>query len=97
MRYLVKMSKVANGAALRTNEVEGITNELPQVGKRFGLVGKSLTPGGIARLVETSPVVELDQDTILTKTEAGSSRSDQFTIKTENSVYSVFVLETLED
>lgn len=44
---------------LRTNEVQGLTDTLPEIGKPFKLVGESLTPGRTGRLIYTTPVKEV--------------------------------------
>jgi hypothetical protein len=41
---------------LRTDEVEGRTHSLPEIGKSFSLTGKSLTEGCTARAVITTEV-----------------------------------------
>lgn len=79
MKYHVKLTRVVNGSALRTDEVEGFTNALPAHGKCFQMAGESLTPGGIARVVTTSPVVStegLDHDVLLVKTQNSTYRLD---------------------
>lgn len=45
---------------LRDNVIEGITSVYPQIGRSFWFTGRSKTPGMIARLVETSPVITID-------------------------------------
>ncbi len=59
MGYRVKLSKIKNGSALRTNEVEGDTDALPKVGKSFVMFAEPIVEGATGRLVMTSPVVEV--------------------------------------
>ncbi len=58
--FEVKLTRLAsNNANLRTPTIKGVTADLPVVGKSFVLVGESLTPGGLFRLIETSVVTEV--------------------------------------
>lgn len=60
MKYIATLEKTGDKKkTLRTKTVEGIFSEPPEVGKRFELLGESLTEGGLCRLVSTSPVTEV--------------------------------------
>ena len=53
---------------MRTNTVEGDTNDLPTIGQPFELRGESLVlPAPAVRLVTTSPVIAVEGDEFLTK------------------------------
>jgi hypothetical protein len=61
---------------LRTKSVQGTFKKIPKVGERFVIFGSSLTPGGIARMVSTSPVESMDYEligSVVFKTETGST------------------------
>lgn len=58
--YKVKLTKVQGGNAVRTNEVIGTTNKLPVINTPFSLLGKSLTSEADFRIVQTSPIVQID-------------------------------------
>jgi len=75
----------SNHTRLRTNEVEGTTIALPEVGKSFALVGKSLTEGAPFRLVNTSEITEVEK-----------LSEDELQFKTLNSIYKLKVLGTEE-
>lgn len=45
---------------LRTDEIDGVFLDAPQVGKRFQFFSRSLDPEKDYRLVSTSEVVEVD-------------------------------------
>jgi len=76
----VKLERVENGVAMRTPEVVGKTDRLPQVGYRFLMTAPSLDPAEDHRLVCTSPVVEIPQTEI-------SMTWWRITFRTENSTY----------
>lgn len=80
--YKVELEKVKNDHdRLRTDKIEGVTRELPVVGKSFILLGEGLEFG--TRCVNTSPVKEVSKD------------GHKYTIKTESgSIYSVSFLGT---
>jgi hypothetical protein len=79
--YKVKLTKVeSNHNNLRTNEIEGITQELPSVGKSFQLVGESLTQGMNARIVYTTEIQFVE------------NMGNEYMFKTLNSTYKVEVL-----
>lgn len=83
MSFNVKLTKIsANENKLRTNEIVGECEELPQVGTRFSMTSKGIDFG--YRLVETSVVKSLDQETLFF--EDGPS-SHYFLFNTENSQY----------
>ncbi len=86
--FKVKLTRVTNGSALRTNEVVGVTDQMPEVGLRFVMFAAPITEGAIGRLVETSPVKEL----------VGSfgqvdEKPMMVLFETENSTYRIDVLE----
>lgn len=54
-----------NKNALRSNRVEGYTTEAPKVGKRFRMFAEGLEDPSLLRLVETSPVVKMDENSPL--------------------------------
>jgi len=71
----VKMSRVKNGEALRTDVIEGVTiNGLLEKGKSFFVYGESLAHNGAMRSVNTSPIVEIKEvnDYKLITTASGS-------------------------
>jgi len=81
--YRVRLTRVENGSALRTSEVEGTTSALPAVGKPFLMFGEPLDPTvGNVRMVETSPVKSIENV---------NRRALQFT--TRNSTYRLDILE----
>ena len=45
---------------LRTNDIEGNTLELPEVGKSFHLVGNAITEGMSHRIIKTTEIKEVD-------------------------------------
>jgi hypothetical protein len=56
MDYRVKLTKIeSNHNNLRTNEVVGVTNKLPEVGMRFQMLAAPLQTGHV-RYVDTSPI-----------------------------------------
>ena len=56
-----KLEKISdNDNALRTNDIEGNFAILPQVGKRFVIIGEPLEAGYGVRVVSTSPVQEIN-------------------------------------
>lgn len=85
--YHVLLTKLSStNQNLRSTTVEGIASALPEEGCSFRVIAKSLTPGGLFRLVETSKIVEV------TKNEAG-----QIDFKTENSHYCLDILPNEEE
>lgn len=70
--FRVKLSRMSGGEALRTSEVEGQCPDLPEVGKRFNMIGQGLEIG--FRVITTSPVVEVKEgdDHFILTTETGS-------------------------
>lgn len=83
--HKVRLKKIESShTKLRTNEVVGITNELPTVGESFALVGESLTKGMDARLVHTTEIQSVDL------------KDSKYTFKTHNSTYELEILSTEE-
>lgn len=76
---LVRLS--STNTNLRTREVEGEYFVPPKVGDRFKLTGESLSFTGGIRLIDTSPVVVIVQDT-----------EKLIIFKTENSTYELHCL-----
>lgn len=61
---MVKITKVAGGAALRTNTVEGVALEPARVGRRFSIINDrpiEQSPEVNSRLVSTSRVQSIEQ------------------------------------
>lgn len=83
--YLVNFKKIKNNHnRLRTDEVQGLAQKLPQVGECFVIVGKGLEFGN--RCVNTSPLKEVK------KTEKG------YELHTESgSIYEVEMLGVVND
>lgn len=83
--HKVKLTKIeSNHNNLRTNEIEGVSLDLPEVGKSFYLVGESLTEGMDARVVTTTEIKSLEKT------------DNEYTFKTLNSTYKLEVLGTEE-
>ena len=80
--HRVRLTRVANGSALRTSDVDGVAGDLPEVGSSFVMFAKSLDPELDMRVVSTSEVRSVE--------ELGPGVS-QFT--TLNSTYRLEVLE----
>lgn len=79
--YVVKLTKLSdNQNSLRTNEVEGISDELPVIGRPFRLVANPIVEGADARLVITSEIKNIE------KTE------NQYVFNTLNSQYKLEIL-----
>jgi hypothetical protein len=55
----IKLSRLQGGSALRTDEVEGLTNKLPEKGEQLILLTAPLENGDFRR-VNTSPVVSYE-------------------------------------
>lgn len=49
---------------VRTNEVVGVTEDLPKVGSRFIMFGAPVDPKFDIRMIETSVVTAVDRDTL---------------------------------
>lgn len=77
----VKLRRVTNGSALRTDDVVGTTSGMPRVGERFVMLGAPLESGNL-RVVSTSPVKSFTSD--------GQGKT---TFKTENSTYELTVFD----
>ncbi len=70
---------------LRTDTVSGVYAEPPSVGDCFFISGEALDPTlGNCRIVRTSPIVEVTEDTV-TLTSTGVVR--RWAFRTENSSY----------
>ena len=70
----VKLTRLAGGEALRTTEVIGTTDKLPEVGQQLVLIGAPIEGTFDARWVNTSPVVSFEEVTTgrIIVTESGS-------------------------
>ena len=82
--YIVKLTKIeSNHDHLRTNEVEGVTNILPEVGKNFTLIGEPLTDGANVRIINTTEIksVDKEENTIIFKTLNSTYQLDILGIK----------------
>lgn len=53
----IKLNRITGGKALRTTEIIGTVNKLPEKGEQLVLIGDPLEKGFWSRLVTTSPVV----------------------------------------
>jgi len=83
--FKVLLTKVeSNHNNLRTNEIEGLTLELPTVGKGFNMSGEPLDKAMSVRVINTTEIKEIE-----------GSEND-FTFKTLNSTYKLKVLGTEE-
>jgi len=56
---LTKLNTKTENHNLRTDNVEGIFEDLPAIGQGFLLIGESLTPEKDSRLVTTSIIKEI--------------------------------------
>lgn len=77
--FKVKLKKIyTKHDDLRTNEIEGVTKELPTEGKQFIILGEGLKFG--TRCVNTSPVkkIEKSEKTYTILTESGSTYQVDF-------------------
>lgn len=83
--YKVKLTKIeSNHGNLRTNEVEGLSWDLPTIGDNFSVIGDSLTEGMDARVVTTTEIKSVEHfDT-------------HCIFKTLNSTYKLEILGTEE-
>lgn len=63
------------GSVFRTPEIEGWTDNLPEVGEQFCMVGEPLDPKEDLRWAQTSPVLGITTvgSDITIKTESGST------------------------
>lgn len=85
-RYQVILEKICSTHDnLRTNTVEGFTTELPKKGDYFSIVGESLTPGLMARVVTTTEVQSVEV------------MGDEYQFTTMNSTYRLKVLKEIQD
>ena len=83
IEHKVKLTKIeSNHNNLRTDIIEGITLELPEVGKSFVLAGKPLTPGTDIRLVTTTEIKNVEKI------------DNEYKFKTLNSTYKLEVLDS---
>lgn len=80
----VKLKKIeSTHNNLRTNEIEGKTTHIPEVGHPFQIFGESLTEGNDFRCVTTTEVKESEY----------KEDSRIFTFKTLNSLYELEILD----
>lgn len=83
--FKILLTKIeSNHTNLRTNEIEGLTLELPVVGKGFNMSGEPLDKNMSVRVINTTEIKEVEQN------------GDEYTFKTLNSTYNVKVLGTEE-
>lgn len=84
MKYKVRLTKVkSNHSVMRTDTIEGLTEELPSLGKNFTVVGKSLTVGMDCRVFTTTEIQFVE------------NLNNEFVFNTLNSVYKLEVLENI--
>jgi hypothetical protein len=82
----IRMTKLTGGKALRTNTVDGECESLPEEGSSFIMFAKPLE-GGSLRLVQTSPVVTVEQE-----------RDSRYVITTESgSKYQIDLLLSIQN
>ena len=80
-RYKVALTKIkSNHSVLRTDIVEGATEELPEKGKVFQLIGNGLKFGN--RIVTTSEVQFVEK------------QNDEYRFNTLNSTYNLRIIES---
>jgi len=83
--YKVKLKKIkSNHKNLRTEEVEGQTLTLPEVGKAFVLVGEALNPEADYRSVYTTEIKHVEK------------MGESYRFNTQNSIYHLDVLGEVE-
>lgn len=83
--YNVKLIKVrSNHSNVRTDEIEGVTADLPEAGKPFVLVGESLAFEGGGRIIQTTTIEKVEQ------------LGDEYLFHTANSTYKLEVLNELK-
>ena len=80
---LVRMTKLRGGKAIRTSTVVGEPKKEPTIGESFFLLCPPLSPLADARIVNTSAVVAINGDVIVTET--GSQYRIQKEIEAEES------------
>jgi len=86
--YKIKLTKIkSTHNNLRTDTIEGVCHELPEVGAGFSMYGAGLEFG--VRSVRTSRIEEVDETT----TRGGK----YMTFKTMNSEYHLEILDVLEE
>lgn len=84
--YEVRLTKIkSNHQNLRTDVIEGVTQELPVLGSSFRLIGESLTPGMDARFVHTTEIQFVEK------------MGNGYIFNTANSTYKLEVLNELEE
>lgn len=82
MKHKVRLTKIkSTHSNLRTDIIEGETDELPEVGKHFLLLGVSLTQGMDTRMVTT------------TKIQTVNIVNSEYEFTTLNSTYKLEVLK----
>jgi hypothetical protein len=63
LRRAVKLTRLqSNHSRLRTSEVIGFCDEMPQVGKTFQMISEPLEQSKGFRLINTNPVTEINGD-----------------------------------
>lgn len=74
--YKITLITLEGGKNLRTETVEGITNELPKINERFFMISSALEKGKNIRTISTSPVKSFgysdEKNTKIFKTNKGS-------------------------
>lgn len=75
MHVLMKKLELSKVSKFRTETIEGDAPDMPIIGKPFYVFGKSLTEGANVRVVQTSPVKQIDSEEegeYIISTESGS-------------------------
>ncbi len=65
---LMRMTKLRGGEAIRTSSVVGAPKKEPTIGESYFLLCPPLSPLADARIVNTSAVVAINGDVIVTET-----------------------------
>jgi len=88
----------SNNTHMRTQSMDGVFENLPEVGENFIMVGKALDPLKAAgwRYIETTPVRHAEQESDVVQFETLNS-SYELVVHTENhKLFNVSELEKLE-
>lgn len=84
MEYLVRLTKIrSNHKNLRTDEIEGVTLDLPKEGKYFQMFGKGLEFG--TRAITTTTIKKVEQ------------MGSEYLFHTLNSTYKLEVMDEFKE
>lgn len=72
-----KLTKLVNGSAIRTNEVDGYAADVPKIGCDFVMFADPIDEAAESRLIRTSTVKDYNRS------------GNVFTVTTLNSVYKI--------